>query len=201
MGLVKRQKAPAYGHWIAAGSLAIVSTALEFGGDAVRNLLAWDRGALAAGELWRLVTGHLVHLGWSHLGLNVAGLALTSWLVGAAYGCARWLVIALASIAAIDAGFWFLDTRLEWYVGLSGLLHGLLVGGLFAGLRERDREAIVLFAIVVAKLAWEQVAGPLPGSAATAGGAVIVDAHLYGAAGGLLAAALLKRRVLPTAPI
>ena len=201
MGLVKRQKASIQGHWIAAGSLAVVSTALEFGGDGIRNLLAWDRESLAAGELWRLLTGHLVHLGWSHLGLNVAGLALTAWLVGAAYGTARWLVIALVSIVAIDAGFWLLDTRLEWYVGLSGLLHGLLVAGLFAGILERDREAVLLFAIIVAKLAWEQIAGPLPGSSATAGGAVIVDAHLYGAVGGLLAAALLRRRVRPAAPI
>lgn len=201
MGLAKRQKASGYGHWFAAGVLALLSTALEFGGDDVRNLLAWDRKLLAAGEAWRLATAHFVHLGWSHLGLNVAGLALTAWLVGAAYDTGRWLVIALCSIVAIDAGFWFVDTQLDWYVGLSGLLHGLLVAGLFAGIVRRDREAIVLFTLVVAKLAWEQWAGPLPGSAASAGGNVIVDAHLYGAAGGLLAAALLRHRVRPAAPL
>ena len=44
-----------------------------------------------------------------------------------------------------------------------------------------------ILGVLIAKLAWEQISGPLPGSAATAGVAVIVDAHLYGAAGGILA--------------
>jgi rhomboid family GlyGly-CTERM serine protease len=201
VGLLKGQKASGFGHWFAAGTVAFVSVVLELGGDATRNLLAWDRELLAAGELWRLVSAHFVHLGWSHLGLNVAGLAVTTWLVGRAYDAGRWLLIALASMAAIDAGFWLLDTGLDWYVGLSGLLHGLLAAGLFAGIRRRDREAGVLAVLVLAKLAWEQLAGPLPGSAATAGGNVIVNAHLYGAAGGLLAAALLQRRVRPAASL
>ena len=48
--------------------------------------------------------------------------------------------------------------------------------------------------IVAGKLAWEQFAGPLPGSESGSGGPVIVDAHLYGAVGGLLAAVLIRVR-------
>jgi membrane associated rhomboid family serine protease len=40
--------------------------------------------------------------------------------------------------------------------------------------------------LVCGKLLWEQAVGPLPGSAEVAGGKVIVDAHLYGAIGGLV---------------
>jgi hypothetical protein len=76
-------------------------------------------------------------------------------------------------------------------VGLSGVLHGLLVAGLLHGLMTpRRRESAVVLALVFAKLAYEQLAGPLPGSAATAGGAVIVDAHLYGAIAGLAGACI-----------
>ena len=57
---------------------------------------------------------------------------------------------------------------------------------------ERDREAIILAAFVIAKIAWEQFAGPMPGSEATTGGKVIVEAHLYGAFGGLLAGLLCR---------
>jgi membrane associated rhomboid family serine protease len=81
------------------------------------------------------------------------------------------------------------------------VLHGLLVAGLFAGAMQRDREAVVLSILVIAKLVWEQAVGPLPGSESTAGGAVIVDAHLYGAVGGLLGALILWRRVRPEASI
>jgi len=60
---------------------------------------------------------------------------------------------------------------------------------------------LVLVAFVAAKLVWEQTGGPLPGSEATSGGTVIVDAHLYGALGGFIAAYLMWRRVRPKSPI
>ena len=180
---------------LAATAVAVLGLLLQLDGDAARTGLAWDRAALEGGEYWRLVTGHLVHLGWSHLALNLAGLGLVTWITGSAYSPLRWLVIAVLTIATIDAGFWYLYTNLDWYVGLSGLLHGLLIAGLVAGVRRRDPEAMVLGVLVIAKLGWEQAVGPLPGSESTSGGAVIVDAHLYGAIGGMLGALLPWRRV------
>ncbi len=179
--------------WIASAVLAVAAIVLQLGGDGVRDALAYNRDALEAGQLWRLVGGHFVHLGWSHLLLNLAGLALVSWLVGHAFGGLHWLYVAFVSIAAIDAGFWFLYRELDWYVGLSGLLHGLLAAGLLRGVASRDREAMILAMFVTAKLVWEQIVGPLPGSESSSGGTVIVDAHLYGALGGLLGALLLWR--------
>ncbi len=93
----------------------------------------------------------------------------------------------------MDAGFWFVDSELRWYVGLSGLLHGLLLAGAIAGIRSLPVESIVIAAVVVAKLAYEQIVGPLPGSESVAGAAVVVNAHLYGAIGGALAAAAIMR--------
>lgn len=186
---------------VAAASIGAIGILFEFAGADGREILAWDRSALAQGELWRLVTGHFVHLGWSHLGLNLAGLALVTWIAGEAYGLLRWAIIALTTIAVIDAGFWYLYEELDWYVGLSGLLHGLLAAGLLAGIRKHDREALVLALLVIGKLGWEQTVGPMPGSESGAGGAVIVDAHLYGAIGGLLGALLTWHRVRPDASI
>ncbi len=40
----------------------------------------YDRGAIAAGESWRLVTGHLVPADGSHALWNISGLALLSFL-------------------------------------------------------------------------------------------------------------------------
>jgi rhomboid family GlyGly-CTERM serine protease len=202
MGLDQAHKALRSRHfWLATAAVAVVGFLLELGGDSVRDALAYERAAIGAGQLWRLVSAHFVHLGWSHLVLNLAGLALVAWLVGHTFSWQRWLYVGLASIAAIGAGFWFLDPGLDWYVGLSGLLHGLLVAGLVAGIARRDREALILAAFVLAKLAWEQAAGPLPGSESTSGGAVIVDAHLYGAIGGVLGALSLWRSVRPAASI
>ena len=187
-------------HWAVPVVIAIVAAVFELGGKPVRELLAFDRNGIAAGEAWRLLSGHFVHLGISHLSLNLVGLALVWYLVGRHFTTVRWLIVTILSIVAMDAGFWWLNPELDWYVGLSGLLHGLLAAGLVVAARERDREGLVIALFVIGKLAWEQWGGPLPGSEATAGGAVIVDAHLYGAIGGALAgivAGFTGRRVRP----
>ena len=178
MGLSEAQSRHNQRHaWIATGLVASVSATLQLLG--LNEVLSWDRSALAGGQPWRFLSGHFVHLGWSHLLLNLAGLALIAWIVG----------------------FWILNPRLEWYVGLSGLLHGLLAAGLVVGIARRETESIVLAVLVAGKLAWEQFAGPLPGSEGASGGAVSVDAHLYGAVGGILAAVAMWRRVQPAASI
>ena len=200
MGLHEAQSRQNQRHaWLAAGLVAAVSATLQVLG--LNEALSWDRSALADGHLWRFLSGHFVHLGWSHLLLNLAGLALIAWIVGRLWGWLGWLVVSLVSMAVIGIGFWILNPQLEWYVGLSGLLHGLLAAGLVVGIARRETESVVLAVLVAGKLAWEQFAGPLPGSEGASGGAVIVDAHLYGAAGGILAAMAMWRRVRPAASI
>ena len=90
---------------------------------------------------------------------------------------------------------------MAWYVGLSGLLHALLAAGIVARLGNINAEMAILATLVIAKLAWEQFSGPLPGSELTSGGVVIVDAHLYGAAGGVLGALLNRITVQPHASL
>ncbi len=186
--------------WQVPGSVVLTALFLLLTGDSGREWLRFERSGIAAGELWRLLTGHLVHLGVSHTVLNLAGLVLVWFLVGRAFHWKQWLWVMAGSIGAIDLGLWFGAPSLEWYVGLSGLLHGMLGAGVVAGIAARSGEALILAVVVAGKLAWEQFAGPLPGSEATSGGAVIVDAHLYGIIGGTLVAAMLIR-VRGRAPI
>jgi rhomboid family GlyGly-CTERM serine protease len=157
------------------------------GGATLQGALRYERVAVAAGQWWRLVTGHVVHLDLRHALLNAAGLVLL-WVLFAGLRTPRyWLFVLLASMLAIDVGFWWLEPQLAWYVGASGLLHGLMAAGTLCLLQDRDRIAMPTAAIFIAKLAWEQAVGPLP---LETHATVIVDAHLYGAAGGLSAAAL-----------
>lgn len=154
--------------------------------------LQYDRTAIAGGEWWRLVTAHVVHLGLLHATLNAAGLALIWALFARDYSVGRWALILLASIAAIDAGLWLREPEIEWYVGASGVLHGALAAGAVARIRRRDRDGWLLASFLAAKLAYEQFTGPMPFSAGI--GPVIVNAHLYGAAGALLGALLQPGR-------
>ena len=160
-------------------------------GDLARELLRYDRPAIAAGEVWRLATAHAVHLGYQHLALNLLGLAAVWLLVGRRFGTKQWFFVAAICIAAIDAGFWWLDRELTWYVGLSGLLHGLLVAGAIRGIRGLPVESVLICIVLAAKIVYEQVMGPLPGSETAAGGAVVVNAHFYGSMGGVLSGIFL----------
>lgn len=173
--------------WSAVTALLLLSAVLQFSG--LTPALRYSRDAIAAGEIWRLLTGHLLHLGAAHFVLNAVGTILAAALVGAQVRPLTWVGVWLACAFSVSAGLWFLQPGVGWYVGLSGVLHGLIVAGAVAGLgdcRERLFAAAVLVAIA-AKLGWEQWSGAMPGTAALAGGSVVTEAHLYGAIGGLIA--------------
>ncbi|HVW69064.1 MAG TPA: rhombosortase [Steroidobacteraceae bacterium] len=177
--------------------LAAVAVLLlpELAGEAGRAWLRYERGPLAAGQLWRLLTAHLVHLDLEHATLNSLGLVLMWALFARDYAPRQWLLIVLTAVAAIDAGLWLRDSTVLWYVGSSGALHGVMAAGTVAHLRRRDPDGWLLAAFLIVKLGYEQSTGALP--FADGGAAVVVDAHLYGALGGLAAALILEPRAEP----
>ena len=181
------------GRWLLGlliGVLVLLSLLCEYGeGEHARLLLRYEREAVLQGEYWRLLTGHLVHGSWLHLVLNCAGLGLIVSLFPDHYSTRQWLLIGLTSLLAIDIGFVFWEPQLAWYVGLSGVLHGALAAGAIAWWRyETKLLALAMSVIFVGKLSWEQLHGALPLSG---GMAVVVDAHLYGALGGVIAGTIL----------
>ncbi|MCW8828183.1 MAG: rhombosortase [Gammaproteobacteria bacterium] len=181
--------------WLLPLMVAVMVTLLMLWGESASALLRYDRDGLARGELWRAVTGHFVHLGWSHLLLNLAGLFLVWLLVGEALSRRGWLLLLSSCSVFLGAALWLFSPLLQWYVGLSGLLHGMLFAGALVQFGGGDRGGAVLGLLVIIKLLWEQRLGPLPGSESVAGGAVIVAAHLYGTvAGGLFLTVALSRR-------
>jgi rhomboid family GlyGly-CTERM serine protease len=167
---------------------------IQGGGAPAQLALRYDRAGLVAGQWWRLLSAHVIHLGFEHALLDVAGLALLWLLFARDYSARGWLLIIGLSILGIDAGLWLLSSTTQWYVGSSGVLHGVLAAGTCAHLRRRLPDGWILALLLTGKLVYEQTAGALP---LTAGGAVIVDAHLYGAVAGAIAALLLRRFAKP----
>ncbi len=184
-------------HWTIPVSMLILSVAIAMAGDLGREWLRYDRVWIAQGEAWRFATAHFAHLSWSHLALNGAGLLLVWFLVGANYSLRHWLLVTGVIVLSMDGAFWVLNPELHWYVGMSGMLHGLLAAGIVARFPRLEPETLVLAALMTIKIGWEQLAGPVPGSVLTSGGPVVVDAHLYGALGGVLGALLARIRVRP----
>lgn len=164
------------------------------GGEAARIALRYDRAALASGEFWRLLSAHLVHLNFRHAVVNVLGLALLWALFARDYSPRHWLLITLAATLAIDAGLWLWDSTIQWYVGSSGVLHGVMAAGILAHLRRGEADGGILALLLAGKLVYEHTVGALPFSGS---GPLVVDAHLFGVLGGTLAAVALKSRPLP----
>ena len=188
------------GAWL-LGLLGATLVLVSLTGDAGRELLRYERVAILQNhEYWRLLTGHLVHGSGQHLLLNAVGLGLIAALFPREFTLRGWLLILGSSVGAIDLGFVWLEPQLEWYVGLSGVLHGALAAGATGWWRHESRAlALALSAILVGKLAWEHWHGALPLSGDMP---VVVDAHLYGAIGGALAGGFLwfrSRRWSPSA--
>lgn len=156
---------------------------------ALMPLLRYDRLALANHEWWRLVSAHLVHFDLQHGVLNAAALVLTAWIVGRRVAIAEWLLLAAGSLIAVDLGLYWLSPDIDWYVGASGLLHGLFAGGaLILALRGRDLMGGVMLLLLAGKLAYEHLSGGTSLFMDGAGFAVVTEAHLYGAVGGLATA-------------
>jgi rhomboid family GlyGly-CTERM serine protease len=171
-------------------ALALLAAPLALPGSAAS--WRYERDAIAAGEPWRLATAHLVHHDLVHLALNLGGLALLWGLFVRDARPAHWAAVGAASASTVAAGLWFLRPDLAWYLGASGVLHGFWAAAGVAARRRWRLEGEVTLALLAAKLAWEQWHGPL--SQGTESLPVIVDAHLYGALGGLAAALALRPR-------
>ena len=179
----------AYG--VALIGICALLALLEAGGDMARTALSYDRAALADGQWWRALTAHFVHLDAAHAALNGMGLVLMWALFARDYSPLRWLAIYLFSSLCISCGLWLWDPAVTNYVGASGALHGVMTAGTLAHLRRRDLDGWILAVFIVVKLAYEQFAGALPFSSS---GNTIVDAHFYGAVGGVGLACFLRSR-------
>ena len=175
---------------VALVALCLLLVLPTAGGEAWRLALRYQRGGLLQGEWWRWLTAHFVHLDLNHALLNATGFVLLWALFARELNVGRWVVVCAVSLLCIDLGFWFLQPQLEWYVGASGLLHGLMAAGAIAMLRRGEWLGWAALVPFAAKIGWEQLQGPLPFET---GAVVVVSAHLYGAAGGALTALVWPR--------
>ena len=181
--------------------VAILLLLPELNGDAARVALRYERAAVAAGEWWRFFTAHFVHIDLEHTLLNIMGLVLMWAIFARDLSPRQWLIVTTVILLTIDAGLWFRDTGVDWYVGASGALHGFMAAGTYVHVRRGDVDGWILVIFIVLKLGYEQLHGVLP--FAESGMPVVLNAHLYGAIGGLIGAACLRagRKSVPGNPV
>jgi len=159
-------------------------------GDYADNSLRFERSLIMDKEIWRLFTGHFIHGGWTHLWLNIAGLIII-WFLNERYMCiANWWTATLVSSFLLSIFLLLLIPQLEWYIGLSGLLHAMFSASAYAGIRKGFKEAYILFALLIFKIVWEQTEGSIS-STILDNNIVIIDAHMYGMVCGIISIYLI----------
>ena len=102
----------------------------------LEQALRFDRRLISEGAWWRMLSANFIHLGWNHFALNMAGAALVFALFGATVGAREWLIVIVATSIAIALAVLTLNAEINWYVGLSGTLHGMFTYGAANELRH-----------------------------------------------------------------
>lgn len=172
------------------------------------GVLRYERGAVLDGEVWRLLTGHLIHLGPVHGALNAAGLVLCALLAGRVDApiLPGWLLPRLAALGGgVSLMLLAWAPEVSHYVGLSGVLYGLFVLVLWPQARRREPVGLAALSMLIGWMLWQTLHGPARSEMELVGGHIVAQAHLFGvlsAMAVLLAQALLHactRRRSPNA--
>ncbi len=168
-------------HFIPVVFIATSVFLLGLFGSTVNEILLYKRDLINAGQLWRLMSGCFVHLGLYHTILNLTGFAFWYVLFARRYKSRFWLAL-LFGIAFSNGIFLYLfSPNIDYYAGLSGSLHGLILFSLI--LESRKDKLNILFSLaLIGKIIYEQ----LPGYDVNylqehMHAPVVVDAHMFGA--------------------
>jgi len=152
--------------------------------------LEYHRDSVIAGELWRLVTGQLVHWSTAMLVADLGVLLLAGLLL--ARRSPRLLLVCLPlSVGAVAAAVHFLSPELIRYRGSSGIATALVIACALdlAGTPGAPRRAAIAALVVgAAKLAYELATGTSLSSGTLPPGVRVAPvAHVAGVASGAVA--------------
>lgn len=177
--------------------LLLLSSILFVVPTVLQQWLEYQADAIAQGEIWRLLSGHLLHSNLLHLLMNLLGLVVLMLLHGRLSGrlSVSWQMVLLSLSTGL--ALFLLAPEIKIYVGLSGMLHGLLCYGAVADLRQGYRSGGLILIGVAIKVGSEQWHGPDPVLGAQIAAEVAIDAHLYGAMSGVLLALAGWRFIKP----
>lgn len=159
--------------------------------------MGFDRTLIQHGEVWRILSCNLVHLNVNHMLLNLSVYVLISLLFKSSIPMRQWYTCLIICGLSVGLGLYFLDPGLHRYVGLSGVLYGLLAFGLLLNLKENIYVYLAVYAIASYKVISQQFDSfDDQQMKEFIGGSVIASSHLYGLiAGNVFAFILIAIRI------
>jgi len=150
------------------------------------SLFAYQRDWLNTGEWWRIFTAHFMHSNVFHFILNIIGLFLL-WLLHGEYSTPRAFAINILLLCAgISLCIYIWSPAIFWYVGLSGVLHGIFAWGVVIEIFLKRKTGYLLLVGLIVKLIDEQFFSTSQFMSELIEVNVAIDAHFYGAVIGLV---------------
>ncbi len=152
----------------------------------VAALLEYRRGLLLH-EPWRVLSGHFVHINWTHALANAVAWVLLARLFERTLDAGKQLLCIVAGAVVISLSLTLVYPSIEWYRGASGTLHALFFAATAKAMINARSQRFRLLALVALFVGgWLKVALELPRGAATPyapwlGSATVPQAHLIGA--------------------
>ncbi len=127
--------------------------------------LDFDREAIAQGEVWRLLTGNLVHWSFEHFALDLVAFLFVGILFERRIGSVYPMMLLISGLA-VGCSIYLFSPSIEFYRGLSGVDSGqFAVAVLSEGLRSKSKAQLafpLLLGIgLILKLAYECFTGEL----------------------------------------
>ena len=150
--------------------------------------MSYQRALVDEGSYPLLISGNFAHLGTAHWFLNACAWLLIWLYARSTVSLFLWITATLLLSTTIGLGLYTFDPHVDWYVGLSGVLHGLMLITVYQ-LHQNHFNDIGVYLVgfgLFIKIIGEHLNGPSPGTAQLAGGPVVIEAHLYGIIGGLM---------------
>lgn len=148
-------------------------------------------------EPWRILTAHVMHLNLQHLVLNSAGLFIVTVLFARHFTVRTWLNAVTIIAVGISLWVWLLGFP-DRFVGLSGLIHGLFLCGIFlewsASQYKWDWTLAIGLFFILGKVALEAL-GLIASTLLLSTGEQVWVMHSGGLLAGLLAWWLHQRRL------
>lgn len=172
-------------NWFFIGLLCLVIYVVS-----ADNITVFDynRELIINGEYWRLISGNFNHTNIYHLLLNLSALAVMAGLHYRYYSSAAYVSLILCLSIGVGIGILWLSPSTHLYVGLSGVLHGIIIVGAILDITKRYYSGYLLIIGTIIKVIHEQLFDSPIAMSQLIDAKVLTEAHLYGLVSGFFIA-------------
>ena len=172
-------------NWFILGLLCLIIYAITANSI---TTVDYNRELIINGEYWRLLSGNFNHTNIYHLLLNVTALAVIGGLHYRYYSSGTFIILILLLSLGVGAGILWLSPDTQLYVGLSGILHGVIIVGAIIDVSKRYYSGYVLIIGTLIKVLNEQLFNSPVEISQLIEAKVLTEAHLYGLVSGFVIA-------------